>query len=178
MEDIFSMTPEELSEYLKDAQGRFRTQSLFWESRNPSFPAVFTTKDRDHQGALSLHRLYMEISDPTEYLFAIKCFGSWKHWQALSSTNWFKPTVLEWRAELDAKLRAEAVKEMKRIASEGESDSARASASRWLASKGYKGGGSPTRGRPSKEETEGRLKQELRHLKLVDDDFDRIKGMN
>ena len=36
----------EIFDSLKDSQGRFRTQSLFWETRHESYPAHFTTKQR------------------------------------------------------------------------------------------------------------------------------------
>lgn len=148
----------------KDAQGRFRTLSLFYESKHPSYPSYFTTKKYDHKGHVSLYKLYMEISDPTEYRVAMEVFNSWDHWKALCSSEWFTGLVSQWREELKVKIESERYQEMRALAKSGSPQAA--TASRWLAER-Y---GEKKRGRPSKAEVEGRLSQETRETKAILED--------
>ncbi len=102
----------------KDSNGRFITQSLFYETKSPGAEAgpFFTLKDYDHtvDGVVypSMKNLYIDMCDPTEYEFAIKYLGSWDHWQRLCSAGWFIPIVREWRDEVEVKVRCIGVKEM------------------------------------------------------------------
>lgn len=94
--------------------GRYRTRSLFremWKKVNGKepLPPVFTLKYKDTDGLLSMGRLYLEIADPTEYRFAKIVFGDHRHLVKLAGLLWFQPFLKEWRAELKAKLRADAV---------------------------------------------------------------------
>ena len=124
-------SPEALFSDFKDTQGRFRTLSLFYESRHPDYKSYFTTKKYDHEGHISLYRKYMEIADPTEYQVAQRLFGSWDHWKALNASKWFTEMVTPWREELKVKLESERYHEMKKVAkSKGPAGPA---ASKWLA---------------------------------------------
>lgn len=57
----------------------------------------------------SLHRIYMECSDPTEYTVAQKLFGSFKLWQAFVASATVAPHIEELREELALKLKSEAM---------------------------------------------------------------------
>ena len=95
----------------KDTQGRWRTGSLFWErGYDPDF-ALFSMKGEDHaeKGLPSFARLYLEICDPTEYRVATEILGGWEHWQVLNSSKWFQEFIEPLRAEVDIKLRSEAL---------------------------------------------------------------------
>jgi len=69
----------------KDTVGRFLTHAMFFETRikNSGYEPTFTFKEQNHEyeGVIytSMRRLYLEIADPTEYLFATEILGSWDH---------------------------------------------------------------------------------------------------
>lgn len=124
--------------------------SLFYEtSTTDREKAPFTLKDYDHYGRPSLFRLYMELSDPTEYLFAQTYLADWTHWCMLSQADWFQPYVARWREELELKLKATGlariIRESKEQGREGHS------ATKYLLEKGWEKDGKPTKGRPTKE---------------------------
>ncbi len=147
---------------LIDSVGRFRTQSLFREMshQGDDHDPIFTLKENDPQGKLpSLHRLYMEVADPTEYDFAMLAFGSWRHFTHLSKLQWFAEYLDRYREELEIKLRSAAIKDLLLHArTKGGTPAAK-----FLSEAGWK----PKkhgRGRPSKEEVEG----ERRRLAQID----------
>ena len=80
-------------------------------------PYTIKPQDTEIRGVIrtSLKRLYLEMGDPTEYLFATKYFDGYPHWQSVlkvPSTGWggpaFEEVVDSWRLELAAKMKAEA----------------------------------------------------------------------
>ena len=79
---------------------------------------MYTLKDFDHNGYPSLYRLYMEIEDPTEFLFARKYLRGWEHWQMLCECTWFQPIVTRWRLELELSIKAKALSRLKQMADE------------------------------------------------------------
>jgi hypothetical protein len=130
----------------KDSMGRYRTLSLFYETNTSTEEPVFTLKPVDTKGYISMKRLYLEYSDPTEYSFAVAVLGSWEHWQRLSNCDWFQKYLEEWRSELEIKLRSEATREMYEQAMKGNRDAAK-----WIADRGWD---KRKAGRPTKEEVE------------------------
>ena len=101
-----------LIEKVRDSNGRFRTESLFYEfdtSLDKSV-ALYTLKDTDHKGLPSAKAKYLELEDPTEYEFAMWLVGNWKHWQRICANGKLKPHIEEWREELEVKVRAKAIK--------------------------------------------------------------------
>lgn len=134
---------------LLDADGKPLTQSLFLEIGYTDF-ALYTLKDVDHEykGKVypSLKRLYLELSDPTEYEFAVTYFLNWKHWQRICANALIRKHIDEWREELDMKFRSEGVKLVMKAASRGKVDAAK-----WIATKGWE---VRPAGRPSKAEVE------------------------
>ncbi|MEK9895641.1 MAG: hypothetical protein VW518_04345 [Burkholderiaceae bacterium] len=172
------MTKPSISDSFKDHQGRFRTQSLVIEYKNPDFVAPYTLKDVDTDGAVSMYRLYMEIADPTEYDTAIKLLDSWEHWQLLTGDNyvrsWFKPYISKWRSELNSKLRRQHYQRMEEISVAGKTATERMAATKWLAQQTGGNYTTPTRGRPSKIELDNKLKDELQKLEELDNDAKRI----
>lgn len=136
--------------FFKDTGGRYRTQSLFLESTYDR-TAPFTFRDYHHKDGehtyWSLGRLYVELSDPTEYEFACKYLEGWKHWQRMLENKVIRKYIDEWRSELEMKIRSQAVKKMIYSAEEGNYQAAK-----WLADRGWASRGA---GRPSKIEIEG-----------------------
>ena len=143
---------------LKDSQGRFRTQSLFWESRHPDMKPVFTMKKREHEGCISMYEKYMDIADPTEYQVAIRLLGSHDHWNKLCGLPWFEEMVTEWRNELKVRMASERYWEMKNVAETCAGTPQGIQATKWLAEQ-YGERPVSKRGRPSKAEKQAAIKQ-------------------
>lgn len=160
-------------EHLKDLMGRYRTQSLFFEMRNPAYPAPFTLKDRDHKGSLSMYRIYMEIGDPTEYAQAIGLLGSHEHWEILSSRKWFKPYIERWRSELKTKIESERFREMKEVAENAKGTPQGIQATKWLAER-YGEKVRTKRGRPSKAEKEAAIKEHIEEETILKEEAQRL----
>ncbi len=135
---------------LKDSTGRFRTASLFVETiqkdqLKAGFVPLYSLKGR--KGHEDLHDVYMQESDPAEYTFALRAFGSWEHFKKLESLDWFRKYLLVWRDELEVKLRSQGIKNLQKAAKEGTRG---ISAAKYLAEKGWE----KKRGRPSKDEVD------------------------
>lgn len=76
------------------------TKQLFFEMADPPRDNVlYTLKDEDHQGFPSIKRLYVDLEDQSEYLFATTYFASWYHFKRLAEISWFKPVLEEMREE-------------------------------------------------------------------------------
>jgi len=163
----------------KDSQGRFRTQSLFWEKNKVAlrdeYPPIYTLKDEDYKDYKSARLIYLAQRDPTEYKAAIALFGSWAHWNhMLESCKWFVEHLEEWRSELEVLLRSEAIKG---IVDDSESDSkSNVTSCKWLADKGWEK--SDTRGRPSKKAVEKEAKIQGRIAEELDEDIARMEQVH
>lgn len=98
----------------------------------------------------SLKKLYLEEKDPTEYEFYTKWLGGKKHWEEICSNFSLNTMVKEWREELEAKMRSEAVRSVSKLADKGNF-----SAARFIATRGWETAPiSHTGGRPTKRERE------------------------
>ena len=143
---------------LYDSLGRPRIMSLFWEYRSPDYPFYWTLEDveivKDGITIHSLSRIYMSYDHIPghEYDFAIDQFRLWKHWEKMCESSRFKPYVTTWRAELEILNKAKYLKAIMREAKAGD-----AAASKYLVDGKYDD--LPKRGRPSKAEKEGIIKQ-------------------
>ena len=159
--------------HLKDSMGRFRTMSLFVENKHPRYPAPFTLKDWDHRGGLSMYQMYMDHGDPTEYTQAIAMLGSWRHWQVLTTTDWFEPYIVRWREELRVKFESDRYKEMSDVAEEHKGTPQGVAATKWLADR-YSTPQKPKRGRPSKDEKKAALKEATNEEQLLQEEAERL----
>ncbi len=161
----------------KDAQGRYRTQSLFVEYLHESYPASFTTKRydvvKDGKTYYSLYLKYMEIADPTEYKVAVRLFGSWDHWQALLRAKWFRELVTGWREELKVKMESDRYHEMADHVTKNPDSPQAIQASKWLADR-YGDKKTIKRGRPSEAERAKHLQQLTTESEETDDDMKRL----
>ena len=153
--------------------GRPRTQSLFVEMKHDKYPAPFTLKPYDHKGRMSMYRKYMEIGDPTEYTQAIGLLGSWKHWQLLTRTDWFKPYITEWRDELKTKFESDRYREMQEVADTQKGTPQGVQATKWLAER-YSKVEAPKRGRPSKVEKKAAIKEAVKEDELLNEEAQRL----
>lgn len=135
---------------LRDKMNRFRTQSLFREFYLADQPdPLWTLRAVDTKGTLpSLRALYMEIADPTEYIFAMGAFGSWQQWLKIKASKAIEPWIEDWPIELEVKLRSLGIQS---VMAEAKSGKSKFPAAKALA-EGFWNKESSKRGRPSKEE--------------------------
>ena len=137
-----------------DSTGRRLTIGLFKElSDNPSAP--FSIAD--------WRRIYVEIADPTDYKAAHVLIGQWEHWTMLTECKAFATELAKWRAEVEVKLRSEAIAELRK----------QAKTEKGTAAAKYLAGEAAPRGRPPKKKEDDaapetkRVADDARRLKLV-----------
>lgn len=155
-----------------DSMNRPLTQSLFLEV-GYNEDAVYTFKDDDHEynGKTypSLKRLYLQCADPTEYEFAHLYLVNWNHWLRMCENKLLRKHIDTWRAELEIKLRCEAIRGLT-----AQSRAGNLQAQKWLADRGWATRGA---GRPPKEEVE---RQKAIDAAIADDfqsDIVRLKAI-
>lgn len=119
----------------------------------------------------SIREHFLLSMDPTGYETAMKYFGSYEHWEVLLKTPWFKESHDKWQSELAAKIKSKAIRVIREIAENPEDKQALA-ASKYLATAEYNK--VDNRGRPSKEEVTGKLKQAVEIAEADLDDMKRI----
>ena len=168
-----------------DSQGRYRTRSLFWETRKiereEAYEPLFSIKPRAHtvtsidkKGLTtypSLKEIYMSYNHvPShEYEFAMDVFGSWQHWNVLCTTSSLRDMIQEWRDELAVKLKSEAIRNM--IVASKEASAVGVNAAKYLADEGYM----PKKvGRVTKEEKLREIKREAGIRDTLAEDMDRL----
>ncbi len=168
-------------EQLKGSNGKPRTKSLFYElSYNDPVYSLFTLKERDIEAHgkhyVSLQQLYVAMvpNDPTEYEFALTVFGSWEVWKAISSAPQVKAHVARWRAEVEVKVKSEAIKAIaEEMKSNGRSSF---SAAKLLLDKGWldKDNAAVAKSKLKAKENE---EQEKAALSILSEDAERL-GLN
>lgn len=156
----------------KNSNGQLLRRGIFLEEAVEPTNIIYTLRDEDHKGYPSLYRLYMEMMDVTEYEFATTYLHSWKHWQDVSNSPWFRPYIDRWRHELELKLKVRAIKEIMHEASSGGKNSF--AANKWLVDKGWAPTEGRGRGRPSKNDIKQAAYNLAQDDKIVEDAFDRI----
>lgn len=143
-------------------------KQLFIEFNTLPGIALYTLQPHDYRGCLSLYRLFMEMSDDSEYTFAKTYFDGWRHWESLCKSHWFRPYIEQWREELALKTKAEAIQTAKRISLAGGKDAL--TAAKYVAERGWDK--TPARrGRPTKEKVILQDEQSI-----LEDDLIRIRG--
>jgi len=128
-----------------DGSGKRVILQLFKEFARPDvkFKPVYTLKDWKD--------VFLDCRDPSEYQPAQLLLGDWEHWLEVRNHALIKPHVDKWQAELEVKLRSEAIQQMKSHAKQPGGTAA----AKWLADKGYAAEGlKKAVGRPKKEEVE------------------------
>lgn len=161
----------------RDSKGRWLTQALFPETCTKDDSVVYRLEDgsgKKYAHLPVLRQLYLDCMDPTEYKFATKYLGGWKHWQRLLDNKMIRAYIDEWREELEVKLTSVGFLQQLDIALDPE-NKGRGTASKWLAEKGFK----PKRaaGAPSKAEKERALRVDERVAGSVSHDLQRIRAI-
>jgi hypothetical protein len=160
----------------KDTQGRYRTQSLFWEMRSSALDPIYTTKDedivRDKVTYKSLKKIYMSYDHAPgfEYDFALATLGSWNHWLKLcnNATEEIRVMIKEWRDELDMRIKSQNINAI--MVQARDNDAKGLQAAKYLVEKGY----TKRAGRPSKEDVDRELKVDAKAAREQQDDMERI----
>lgn len=138
---------------------------------------LFTQKDFDYKGCLSLKKLFVLFGDIMEYDFATNVIGSFEWWERLKKAPWISANIYKpARRELEIKIRAQAVGNIRRIASNSVSISTAFNANKFLADRGWGESKETKRGRPSNEEIEGALKNITEEKAQLDLEAERILG--
>lgn len=163
-----------MREEFKDVMGRMRTQSLFYEYRREGMEYFWTLGpddiERDGRHIPSLKRIYMSYDHipDYEYQFAMDLFDSWEHWQRLTNTWMVNQYIIEWKKELLIKLKAVEIGNMLKASKKGDT-----SAAKYLIENKH----TPTRGRPSKAELQGHLKNDKKEAAALDDMSSRVTSL-
>lgn len=163
------------------SQDRARTKSLFIEDAKQNqhnsvkFEPLFTIKRddfvKDGKTYYSLKKIYFsyEHIPGHEYDFAMDVFGSWRYWEALCKSVYYRDMITDWRDEMEIRIRCKSMKSLMDTAyNEGSKGAAYA---KYLSEGGWKGN---SRGRPSKEEIQRELKVATGIAKEFDGDLERI----
>lgn len=159
---------------MKDTMGRFWTQGLFKEmSYGKPRNCIMTFKNEDFGDLVSFKRIFVELGDPSGYIPAMVLFSSWDHWLKLCDCPWFLKELKLSMDELEVKLRAEALIEIKEI-SQGTSGSA-LSAAKYIASGTWRAGNNPKGkvGRPQKGQCIQDTEKEKKIVSLVQQETNR-----
>lgn len=104
---------------------QYLTQSLFYEYRHQtkSEYTPFTIRENDQNGCISVYRVYMACD--SEYEVAMKLLNSWKHWNILCESPFFKKELEHWREEKAVKEAAIGVKTLIEAAQDGNVNAAK-----------------------------------------------------
>jgi hypothetical protein len=146
-----------------DGSGKRVILQLFKEFARPDvkFKPVYTLQQ--------WKEVFLDCRDPSEYSPAQALLGDWEHWLEVRNHPLVKPHVDKWQAELEVKLRSEAIGQMKVHAKQPGGTAA----AKWLADKGYaeEAAKKPV-GRPKKEEevvtpSMGRIAGDMARLGIV-----------
>lgn len=126
------------------------------------------------EGLTCFREEYVNDGDMSGYTTSVRLLGDYGYWKHLMKAGWFREAVAEWNEELEAKLYAEGMKKIRELADSD--DKGALTAAKYLADKNFKlEKKASARGRPSKEEIEGRLNQEAREISDVEADAERIR---
>ena len=162
----------------KDPAGNWRKSSIFKGAPgNLTKPCYVFTLWGDEPGLINAHTTFVAMMDPTGYEWAMKYLGSFQHWEALmKGGKWFRDWYNAVVAEIHAKLRADALINIQEVARGAASEAQRLAASKYLAERPYERVDkiSKARGRPSKEELKGHLKQMADISEQTKEDYERI----
>jgi len=162
----------------KNPMGAFYLRALFYETTlADKTTVVYTLKDNDHLGFVSLYRLYMETGDPTEYEFATRYLAGWEHWEALCQCSWFKPYVDRWRRELETRIRAKSLREIEKVAGNPDHPSSY-HANKYLLDGSWKPAGEKKVGRPTKVAIQQEAARIASESEQTASDYERVLKAN
>lgn len=159
----------------RNSNGVRLLRGLFWElTEGDKSSCLYTTKDNDYLGYISLKRVYLEMADPTEYRFANEYLENYEHWEMLTNCSFFKPYVDQWRKELELKLKSEALLRVMEDARD-ENSKTKFTANKFILEKGWEPNTGTKRGRPTKNEIKQAAMEQLSERDRLNEDFERLQ---
>lgn len=119
--------------------------------KNPNYKPTFTIKDYDHDGLISMERVYLEhSSDPTEYTFVEDVFdGDMKHWEMMKNAQYVRKHYQKWKQKAEAKLLSDAMTKIVETAFDANNKNS-FQALKYLVERKAVPAETPKRGRPKK----------------------------
>lgn len=165
---------------LKDCKN---AAAIFKETHHKSlsnFIPVFNMTDEDDADSLSLKKLYMKhYKDPTEVSFIdTVLYGNFDLWSRVKENSYTKKFVKTLQTEAESRRLRDNLVQIAEIAAD-ESNKARFSALKYLCDNCFKNTTPDSkRGRPSKAELEGAMKQELAENSEFKEALERLKVCN
>lgn len=154
----------------KGSKGHWLTKKLFLETCGGDLDRVMYTlreEEKTYRGITypSIKKIFIELEDPTEYFIATEYFGCWKHW-VLISEGILKNEIESWRDELEVRLRAKGLAQIRTLSENGDRNAAKI-----LLDKGWS---KRKAGAPSKQEKVNELKKQANIVSIVDNDLQRL----
>lgn len=170
--EVVVMNGEAVTPKFKNSSGTHYLKALFYEiALEPNRDYVlYTLKQEDHNGYPSIHRLFVEANDPTEYEFAKKYFASWSHWKMVRECSWFKANYEAMKEELEMKIKADALRHLRNARNDPKNA---VQVNKYLLAGGW-ADKTDTRGRPSKARIKEEADKLVKENDVVNEDFVRI----
>lgn len=132
------------------------------------------TLHTDKEGYINFGKAYVEDGDPSGYKTAMRLLGDYDYWKFLMKVAWFREAKAEWDETLDAKLSGEGMAKIREIANS--EDRGALAAAKFLATLEYrKEKAEAKRGRPSKDELEGKLNEMAAEERELEEHAKRIR---
>jgi len=163
----------------RSENNKYFTKQLFYETwqnlaiDSRQIEPVFTLY-QDREGLINFGKKYVELADPTGVKITDQLLnGDYTHWTVMNNCKWFIAAKELWDKELDARLKAEAMDNLKEIMKEG-MPAQRLAASKYIANQEYRKTQS-NRGRPSKQEVEKETKKMAEEERTILEDYNRIR---
>lgn len=170
-----------MTQIFKDSRNRWITEGLFIERaelRDREYDPAPHLSISGREGYIDARKTFLALRDPTGYKWANQYIGGYPHFKRLITAPWFVDVYNEWIEELNMLMRQEAIDEIKKISKDAEvSDSQRLAASKYLANREWEKADrvpASKRGRPTKEEVRGALKESIQMSEETRDEFLRV----
>lgn len=175
-----------MSKFRHPITNRRYTSQLFWDMQidqpiaSRIIEPMFTLHE-DKPGLINFRKEYVRDMDPTGHKTANRLLESYEHYNMLMKLKWFKDAKKEWDKELGAKMEQEATDVLMEIMKGGEDfkTTERISAAKVILGKAKVVNKEPLqqKGRPSKAQIEGELKEQARLTKEEQEDLKRIRSI-
>lgn len=159
----------------KNGSNIWLTTQLFYErwvqlsEVDRAYTPVFSLWGRE--GYIDCRKTFLELGDPTGYLWAIKYLGSWVHFEKLLKCTWFQAEFQSWVSELKVMQKALSLENIRRIA--GTPGPQQYLANKFVALDEAEKA-NHKRGKPTRAEVAGELKKAVEAAQDVSDDAKRI----
>lgn len=113
--------------------------SLFIDIHKKSHPdAIYSLRRETNDKTIHLLDVYLAVSDPTEYEFAMLAFGSVRRWEKCKNSYWGAEVFLDYAKELAIKIKSDAVLGIIEMSNDSEiKETTRLTALKWIVSSNF-----------------------------------------